>query len=702
MNGRIAVIVARADASEQRNLFVGIATAAFSHGYDVSVFSNIYNHWANDKLLNFENVIYDFFEPSLYDGVIISAESFMDMSILEGAVKKMKEAGTPCVVIDGSIDGFLSMCSDDSDDLEHITDHLICGHGFKDIDVLACKDGGYIAKKRLEGVLRSFARNGIEISGKKIFRTGNFWDDSGKELANRYISGEIPLPQAVICLNDYMAFGLCKALTDAGIDIPGQVTVTGYDSSEERILHYPFLTSCRRDRQTLGAKAVEMVTGKRCLMPKRSEDIIFGLSCPCGLKSDQMRADVDKAFAKWDRTVLSSFLQFSGSLTACRTLSEYTSVLSEYFYMLYGVDKFSLCLDRAWSSPKFSGDEFLYFEIDGGGCSMPETVKGSELLSRACSGDSKPAMYFFSPLYCQMRLFGYTVQKFYEPGSYDFSFLDWSKTAANTLEFLRMKNDIDYLTQCQRVSELYDALTGFYNLSEFRRIVDIIDSDELSECVIYAARLHISEDSSFVHGENYRNEVVSAAASALKKSAKAHEVFCRAEEDLFLVLSKHPDVYFLDRMKAMVCYGLCSKEAAMSADVSFREYRAEDLGSVLLDESSKEPDEMTSSPHYKALLQMRVRLYSDPRHALSKEQAAKTLCLSSGHFSTVYKKCVGASYNNDCIKAKIMLAKYLLCTTVMSIYAVASSCGYTDEKYFARQFKQYVGCSPMQYRDAAC
>ena len=44
------------------------------------VFSNIYNHWIRDEFLNFENVIYDFFDPSGFDGVIVTAEAFLDIS----------------------------------------------------------------------------------------------------------------------------------------------------------------------------------------------------------------------------------------------------------------------------------------------------------------------------------------------------------------------------------------------------------------------------------------------------------------------------------------------------------------------------------------------------------------------------------------------------------------------------------------------
>ena len=61
MRRRIAVITARADASEQRDILYGISEAAFMKDTDVAVYSNIYNHWQDDDLLNYENIIYSLF-----------------------------------------------------------------------------------------------------------------------------------------------------------------------------------------------------------------------------------------------------------------------------------------------------------------------------------------------------------------------------------------------------------------------------------------------------------------------------------------------------------------------------------------------------------------------------------------------------------------------------------------------------------------
>ena len=58
---RIAVITARADAQEQKEILGGIAEAAFAANTDVAVYSNIYNHWLTDEQITFENIIYQLF-----------------------------------------------------------------------------------------------------------------------------------------------------------------------------------------------------------------------------------------------------------------------------------------------------------------------------------------------------------------------------------------------------------------------------------------------------------------------------------------------------------------------------------------------------------------------------------------------------------------------------------------------------------------
>ncbi len=708
---KIAVITAKADDLEQRTLLWGITGMALSLNTDTAVFSNIYNHWVNDSFLNFENHIYDFFRPEYFDGVIVTAEAFPDLSMIDDVMIRIRKSGIPAVIIGGEAEGFISVTSDDEADMEQIAEHLITVHGFTRIDILTGPADNSISVKRAQGCIRAFERHSISPEGTHTYY-GNFWNDSGEKLAEQYLSGELPMPQAVICTNDYMAFGLCDTLTAAGIPIPERITVTGYDQADGRIYHYPLLTTYRRNRLQMGEKAAANLLSSSYTPSETEEDrLIYGNTCSCGVNSAQLNEEMRCARVEQYHSAMISVAQFANKLTVCRSLAEYTAVLKEFFYLLHYAKKLYLCLDKAWNSAEYEGEEFLCCGItQTEQDNAPQYFKRNVLLPALWEDREKPMVFFFNPLCFQTKLFGYTVVSFQYPQVYDFSFQEWNKTVANTLEFLRMKNDIHYLTQCQRVSSLYDSLTGFYHLREFRKITETAGSEISGQYFMQAVRLSFSSEGEFLYGENYRSDIIAAVAGAVKQASGKHEICCRAADDLFLILCRSDNGrLFSDKLKVMIHNALCGRYDETQVIVTYTEYigncDADVVDSIChtsaqtADEAVRLIAERNKLPHYNTLLPLRTRFQAAPKNAPSTEEICRKLCISDGYFRVAYKKCFGISYVQDCIHARIMLACYLLCTTAMSIYAVARKCGYTDEKYFARQFRQNIGCSPVQYRE---
>lgn len=710
---RIAVITARADDAEQKATLLGIAETAFSMNADIAVFSNIYNHWIKDELLNFENHIYDYFQPEHFDGIIVTAEPFMELSILAHVLEKIRTAGIPAVVIDGVIPGFISVVSDDESDMQQITEHLLTVHGMTKIDILTGFADQPISHTRVAGCRKAFAAHGIPFDESHV-HYGNFWNDSGEQLAQRYLSGELPMPEAVICTNDYMAYGLCDTLTAAGISIPSQITVTGYDYSEGRIYHYPLLTTYRRNRRQTGARAVSILFSGE-IVPSAGEDrFVCGNTCTCGVDSVQLSEEIHHARIGQYHTIMNSVAQFTSRLTLCRTLAEYTAVLREFRYLLHGASQLCLCLEKAWNNVDYSGETLLC-------CTVSEATLPDEaaefprnlLLPALWEEREAPMLFYFSPLCFQQRMFGYTVLSYDSPQCYDFSFRDWNKTVANALEFLRMKNDIHYLKQCQRISSLYDALTDFYHMREFCQMTETAGSAGSGAYLLLAVKLGFPSDGEYLYGENYRSDIISAAANAIRQAVSPREICCRAAEDLFLILAKKENGDRLsDKLKVFLhhaVYGKYDEEQVILTPVLHTDAVSAAGMDMLCHNAVQAADEMLarqiqrqSHPHYHTLLALRNRVRREPRKAPSTEEVCRMLCISDGYFRVTYKKCFGVSYVQDCIHARIMLARYLLCITAMSVYAVALQCGYSDEKYFTRQFRQNTGCSPMQFREQHC
>ncbi|AYF97352.1 LacI family DNA-binding transcriptional regulator [Protaetiibacter intestinalis] len=67
---------------------------------------------------------------------------------------------------------------------------------------------------------------------------------------------------AVFASNDQMALGLLHALRDGGVDVPGEVSVIGFDDIPEAAHFWPPLTTVRQDFPELGRRAVAFLLGE--------------------------------------------------------------------------------------------------------------------------------------------------------------------------------------------------------------------------------------------------------------------------------------------------------------------------------------------------------------------------------------------------------------------------------------------------------
>jgi DNA-binding LacI/PurR family transcriptional regulator len=76
---------------------------------------------------------------------------------------------------------------------------------------------------------------------------------------------------AVFCGNDHMALGLLRALSEQGRQVPGDVSVVGFDDIPESAYFLPPLTTVRQDFGELGRRAldtlVDMINGRQTPRP---------------------------------------------------------------------------------------------------------------------------------------------------------------------------------------------------------------------------------------------------------------------------------------------------------------------------------------------------------------------------------------------------------------------------------------------------
>ena len=90
---------------------------------------------------------------------------------------------------------------------------------------------------------------------------GDFTTAGGRRVAERIIAAG-RVPRALVCANDQTAIGVMAALQNAGLSVPGDVAVTGFDGIRLGRHLRPSLTTVIQPMAALGDTAVTMLTDR--------------------------------------------------------------------------------------------------------------------------------------------------------------------------------------------------------------------------------------------------------------------------------------------------------------------------------------------------------------------------------------------------------------------------------------------------------
>ncbi|MBN9631526.1 MAG: LacI family DNA-binding transcriptional regulator [Actinobacteria bacterium] len=171
--------------------------------------------------------------------------------------EKLRDVKLPTVLVSAPVDGlgFPAVSCDDAVATQLAVRHLVqLGHtkiGF----VLGPKDH-VPSRRKFEAAERELARAGLEFDPSRVVRS-HYSLESGQAAATRLLQTGVT---GIVCASDPLALGVIRAVRRAGLRVPQDVSVVGYDDSALMGCVEPPLTTVRQPIEPMGRMVMELLT----------------------------------------------------------------------------------------------------------------------------------------------------------------------------------------------------------------------------------------------------------------------------------------------------------------------------------------------------------------------------------------------------------------------------------------------------------
>jgi DNA-binding LacI/PurR family transcriptional regulator len=183
------------------------------------------------------------------DGIAV-----MTSEMSEHLIEKVKNHGIPMIFLDHPQRGkqFSNITIDYKNGIQQALDHLLT-LGHSKIAFIAGPNDLHSAMRRREAFLETLSERSISID-ESWLALGNHRVDGGYAAMRKILQGK-RMPTAVMTSNDLTALGAITAIYEAGLRVPSDISVVGFDDIEISASSNPSLTTVRVSRADIATRA---------------------------------------------------------------------------------------------------------------------------------------------------------------------------------------------------------------------------------------------------------------------------------------------------------------------------------------------------------------------------------------------------------------------------------------------------------------
>jgi len=243
----------------------GIENSLFQSGY-LPIFTDVHNERSR-----FERYLEMMLDRRIEGLIVVANWLFLDINL----IADLEKSSIPIAMIGTELrtDTVSSVIVDNEQGGEIAIQHLY-SLGHRKIAFIRGPKALSDSSPRWKGV-RAFAQaKGLEIDSRLIVDLPESRDPISSFEAGQKLTEELMKRRraftAIMAFDDMTAFGAIRALTKAGISVPEQCSVIGFDDVAPAAMYNPALTTVRQPMESMGSLAVSLVAdGINCVLEKR-------------------------------------------------------------------------------------------------------------------------------------------------------------------------------------------------------------------------------------------------------------------------------------------------------------------------------------------------------------------------------------------------------------------------------------------------
>lgn len=244
--GLVAITVPVVQAEYFNNIVAGAAEALYERDARLVLCPTLHEHDREVSLL--ERVMH-----GTTDGALLILPSESNEELL-----RVRENGFPFVVIDNTYplhDTIPIVGAAHWSGARLATEHLL-SLGHRRIAAVTGQHAWVASSDRLAGFQTALIQSGL--SATPLVYEGDFLVESGYAAAREFLRLPEP-PTAVFAFNDNMAIGILQAARELGVDVPGDLSIIGFDDVDLAKALTPALTTVRQPLQEMGRAASSLL-----------------------------------------------------------------------------------------------------------------------------------------------------------------------------------------------------------------------------------------------------------------------------------------------------------------------------------------------------------------------------------------------------------------------------------------------------------